>query len=135
MLAEQRRIIGRAKAARILGIEPSEVGNHPTPPSPTAAMVAARKAARNARSRTGGRTGSERVAITEIIDRDGPACYLCNRDLAANETELEHVIPLVKGGEHTASNLAIACQPCNSEKHARIVSFDIATRRPNYSYS
>jgi 5-methylcytosine-specific restriction endonuclease McrA len=31
----------------------------------------------------------------------------------------DHVIPLLKGGSHTASNIVPACQPCNSRKHVR----------------
>lgn len=29
----------------------------------------------------------------------------------------DHVIPLSRGGNHTAANIVPACQPCNSSKH------------------
>jgi 5-methylcytosine-specific restriction endonuclease McrA len=29
---------------------------------------------------------------------------------------LDHVIPLTRGGAHTASNLRVACRSCNSSK-------------------
>lgn len=33
---------------------------------------------------------------------------------------MDHVIPISKGGEHTASNIVPACQSCNSSKNARL---------------
>lgn len=31
---------------------------------------------------------------------------------------MDHVIPLARGGHHTASNVVPACGPCNARKHA-----------------
>ena len=61
----------------------------------------------------------ERVRRQDIVERDGLICYLCGLALRAPEVTLDHVIPLARGGPHTADNLRIACRPCNSRKGAR----------------
>jgi 5-methylcytosine-specific restriction endonuclease McrA len=42
----------------------------------------------------------------------GGRCYLCG----AEATEIDHVIPLGRGGPNFASNIRPACQHCNSSK-------------------
>ena len=46
-------------------------------------------------------------------------CYWCNTKLNKNNTHLDHIMPLSKGGEHTISNIVISCPTCNLEKHAK----------------
>ena len=64
----------------------------------------------------------ERISRSAIIQRDGARCYLCGRELTLREVTLDHVIPLARGGSHTADNLRVACRPCNSRKGARLVT-------------
>ena len=48
------------------------------------------------------------------IQRDGNVCIYCS-----NETEIpqiDHIIPLSKGGNNDLSNLAVSCKRCNSSK-------------------
>lgn len=52
----------------------------------------------------------------DIILRDKSICYLCGKTCEPNEIHLDHVIPLSKGGEHSATNLRVACAPCNIRK-------------------
>ena len=40
--------------------------------------------------------------------------------------EVEHVVPLSKGGSHTASNIVPACMPCNRSKGAK--DYDVFVR-------
>jgi 5-methylcytosine-specific restriction endonuclease McrA len=42
-------------------------------------------------------------------------CYYCQQ--IPEELTIDHIIPLSKGGKHTASNVVPACRPCNSRKH------------------
>jgi 5-methylcytosine-specific restriction endonuclease McrA len=62
----------------------------------------------------------EKVSRTEIIERDKSTCYLCMRVLLPTEVTLDHVIPLAKGGSHTADNLRVACSPCNKSKATKV---------------
>lgn len=62
----------------------------------------------------------ELVNRQSIIERDNSTCYLwCGRKLLPNEITLDHVIPLARGGTHTADNLRVACGPCNFRKWKR----------------
>ena len=64
------------------------------------------------------------VVPRDIFARDGWRCYICGVPTppylrgtqAYNAPELEHVVPLSKGGAHSAENLACACRRCNGAK-------------------
>ena len=63
---------------------------------------------------------AELVTLSEIIARDGTACYICGRSTDPKapykselKAHLEHVIPLASGGTHTKDNLRCACRRCN----------------------
>lgn len=62
------------------------------------------------------------VDMAAIIERDSSTCYLCGQVLAPDKITIDHVIPLVRGGSHTADNLRVACRPCNSRKNGRLLS-------------
>jgi hypothetical protein len=51
-----------------------------------------------------------------IQERADHRCAYCDKRCKGRLTQ-DHVIPLSKGGHHTASNIAPACGPCNSRKH------------------
>lgn len=61
----------------------------------------------------------EAVDRNAIIKRDRRICYLCGKFLKWREVTLDHVIPVARGGKHTANNLRVACGPCNFSKQAR----------------
>lgn len=50
----------------------------------------------------------------------GFKCAYCERPLGQQEIEIEHIIPIAKGGTGWASNLAPACRSCNNTKKANI---------------
>ena len=43
-------------------------------------------------------------------------CYYCKRRFPAKELTMDHVVPLVRGGKSTKSNLVPCCKECNSQK-------------------
>lgn len=51
-----------------------------------------------------------------IVTRDESTCQYCDRVLTGREITLDHIIPLIRGGPHTADNLCVACRPCNFSK-------------------
>lgn len=46
-------------------------------------------------------------------------CYICGVWLSPEEVTVDHIVPLARGGRHTATNLDPACSWCNSSKGAR----------------
>lgn len=66
----------------------------------------------------------ERVDPFKVFDRDGWRCQLCGartpKDKRGtydkNAPELDHIIPLSKGGEHSYVNTQCSCRKCNIEK-------------------
>lgn len=63
-----------------------------------------------------------------ILDRDKYQCYICGiktpKKLRGtykdNAPEIDHIIPLSKGGLHIESNLRCSCRKCNGLKSDRI---------------
>lgn len=72
------------------------------------------------------------LAMTLIMERDGPDCYLCGRTLTPETAAIEHIIPIAFGGHNHASNVAASCYDCNSDKAGFAVSFLTHNRRPMY---
>lgn len=71
------------------------------------------------------------LLIELLTERDGPNCYLCQEELNPDDTCVEHIIPISKGGTNTAANVALSCSNCNHNKSHMYVSID-ADRRPRY---
>lgn len=51
-------------------------------------------------------------------DRQEKVCFYCDADVSQGY-EVDHILPLSKGGAHEASNLVIACRTCNAKKSNR----------------
>lgn len=69
------------------------------------------------------RTRSERFSRLEIFDRDGWVCRLCDRPIDATLSHpdpwhgnVDHIIPLSRGGTHTRDNVQAAHFRCNLQK-------------------
>lgn len=49
-------------------------------------------------------------------------CFWCKRVVAKKDRNVDHIIPLRRGGQHRLSNLCCACSSCNRSKCARLPS-------------
>jgi hypothetical protein len=54
----------------------------------------------------------------EILRRDNHACRYCGAAAPGTVLVVDHVVPVALGGSDEPSNLATACDPCNSGKSA-----------------
>ena len=43
-------------------------------------------------------------------------CHYCERRFPARELTMDHVVPLVRGGKTTKSNVVPCCKECNDQK-------------------
>ena len=72
-----------------------------------------------------------KIDLVSILERDGWICYLCGdeapRDLRgtfnAKAPEVDHIIPVSRGGSHTPGNCACAHRGCNFAKAYGFLSF------------
>lgn len=61
----------------------------------------------------------DRIDRDEIYARDKGCCHLCGRKAPRDRWDLDHLIPLSLGGEHTAANVAVSHARCNRSRGNR----------------
>lgn len=69
-------------------------------------------------------TQTQFVSVQRVFERDGYRCQLCGtKTLKAKRgsyhpkaPELDHIVPLAQGGEHSYRNTQCACRACNVAK-------------------
>ena len=87
---------------------------------------AANKAKRRALQRG---ADAESVNPFKVFERDGWRCQLCKVKTPRSKRgsydddapELDHIVPLAKGGAHTYANTQCACRRCNGLKADRVL--------------
>lgn len=57
----------------------------------------------------------------DVLRRSKGRCYWCKKKPKSKPLEMDHVIPLSRGGEHSITNVVPACGPCNRSKGASII--------------
>jgi hypothetical protein len=57
-----------------------------------------------------------RDVMLKVVRRDNYICQTCRNHVHDDEIELDHVIPISKGGPTTVENLRLLCRPCNRKK-------------------
>jgi 5-methylcytosine-specific restriction endonuclease McrA len=55
----------------------------------------------------------------QIFERDEFRCVYCGELFPAEELTVDHVQPLVRGGDNSGGNLVTACKGCNTRKGNR----------------
>jgi hypothetical protein len=58
----------------------------------------------------------------EVLSRDHFRCRYCGRDARDTVLEVDHVVPIAKGGTDSMENLATACIECNRSKRDLLVA-------------
>lgn len=76
---------------------------------------------KNYHSRRALMAGNESFAISQKEMKKlrlGP-CFYCGKNVIC---QIDHIIPLVKGGRHSIGNLVSACKFCNNSKHSKFLT-------------
>lgn len=66
---------------------------------------------------------TERIRIPQVVrkyvfQRDNYQCKACGQTQLETELNIDHIIPLARGGSNDISNLQTLCRTCNqSKKH------------------
>lgn len=61
----------------------------------------------------------EDVDPLELFNEQEGVCYLCGEEFTFKEMELDHVMPLARGGLHENNNCKMACKKCNRSKGSK----------------
>ncbi len=57
----------------------------------------------------------------QILTEWNNSCAYCHKSSKHCELEIEHIVPLCRGGEHDVDNIVPACASCNSSKRERLL--------------
>jgi DnaD/phage-associated family protein len=57
----------------------------------------------------------------EVFQRDKHTCQYCGRRAPEVELEVDHLIPVARGGTDVFENLIASCRECNSGKSAKLI--------------
>ena len=57
--------------------------------------------------------------LAKLYNDQNGKCKYCGVKLNAADTQIDHVIPLSRGGKHDLSNIALVCKDCNYLKGPR----------------
>lgn len=87
------------------------------------------------RARINGASVVENIDPLYILNRDKWRCYLCGvstpRRLRGSiddrSPEVDHVVPLARGGNHTEGNLRCCCRKCNQKKADNVIGISVVT--------
>ncbi|MBS1986185.1 MAG: HNH endonuclease [Bdellovibrionales bacterium] len=60
-----------------------------------------------------------RFTRQHVFARDGFRCQYCKETFPSKELTLDHVVPLVRGGRTSWSNIVACCADCNQKKGGR----------------
>lgn len=60
--------------------------------------------------------------VKRVRSKRFATCYYCEEQTPSKGCHFDHIIPLIKGGPHSAENLCVACPDCNRRKHVKTIS-------------
>ena len=64
----------------------------------------------------------------DLMESTDHRCTYCGNQFDANELEMDHIVPLMRGGPHRLANITPACSPCNTSKRDRPLLFEWAPK-------
>jgi len=64
----------------------------------------------------------ENVDALTVYERDSGICGICGAAVEVDHFNVDHIIPLSRGGEHSYANVQLAHPDCNFRKHNKLMS-------------
>lgn len=64
------------------------------------------------------RTHRDRIRLP-LYERDGGCCRYCGKEVSRTQYVVDHIVPLIHGGDNNEANLATSCPACNTKKGGR----------------
>lgn len=67
--------------------------------------------------------------VRRTYGRQSARCFYCNCDLSHKRINVEHIIPMSKGGKTSSNNMVISCAPCNKEKGSKLIAKNVIEKK------
>lgn len=64
----------------------------------------------------------EVVSPSAVWERDGGLCWMCCEPVTLLKMQIDHVVPISRGGEHSYANCKTSCRRCNLHKGSKLPS-------------
>ena len=64
----------------------------------------------------------EHVDPLELYNEQNGICYMCFESFDFKCMEMDHMIPISKGGQHKKSNVKMCCPTCNKKKGTKLIN-------------
>jgi 5-methylcytosine-specific restriction endonuclease McrA len=71
---------------------------------------------------TGSKHTVEASVYRKVFERDGYKCLKCG---TMERLELDHIVPITKGGASVLDNLQVLCRSCNASKFVKIIDYRV----------
>lgn len=75
---------------------------------------------RERHTQNGERSTVQLEVYWQVFKRDNYKCLCCG---SAEQLELDHIVPISKGGRSVLDNLQVLCRGCNASKHTKIIDY------------
>lgn len=82
-----------------------------------------------------GRASARRRGATQCMSleewetlRSSKSCHWCGLELHVSFTNVDHVVPLAEGGQHTVENVVLSCANCNVRREWERKTIHLPTR-------
>lgn len=85
-------------------------------------LLQSRLNAKQGRARRKNAKNHMKVTAAEIVDlfkKQRGKCAICHKKITIDNKNVDHIVPLAKGGLHEIKNIQLTCPPCNAYKHDR----------------
>jgi 5-methylcytosine-specific restriction endonuclease McrA len=63
-----------------------------------------------------------RIWLSRQYARQDARCFYCRVSLRAKRINVEHVLPMSRGGDNRSHNLVLACADCNKAKGSTVLT-------------
>lgn len=63
----------------------------------------------------------EDISPIELYNQQGGICYICFCKFSFKDMEMDHIIPISKGGKHESNNVKMCCGTCNRKKSVKLL--------------
>lgn len=70
--------------------------------------------------------------VVRLLFASTQDCPVCNLNMRRDQKQLDHKIPLSRGGAHSISNVWVICSYCNNEKGAKTIDEWMEYREAKY---